>query len=112
MFELFWNAYPRHVSKGGARKAYAAAIGKTTPEQLLAGAKRYAGERTGQDPKFTKHPASWLNQECWADEPAPDPTMRLFEVHEGGAPRTDGRRLNQCDTKIANFFANCEKMGM
>jgi hypothetical protein len=41
-----------------------------TPEELVSGAKRYAAERAGQDGKYTKHPATWLNNECWADEPA------------------------------------------
>jgi hypothetical protein len=30
----------------------------------------YAAKVAGQDPKFTKHPATWLNAECWTDEPA------------------------------------------
>ena len=38
--------------------------------------------------------------------------MRLFDVHEGGAPRTDGRRLNQCDSKIANFYEYGRKVGI
>jgi hypothetical protein len=38
-------------------------------EAMLAGAKRYAGKRAGQDPKYTKHPATWLNAGCYADEP-------------------------------------------
>jgi hypothetical protein len=41
-----------------------------TPEELLAGAMRYAAERVGQDPKFTKNPATWLNKGSYADEPA------------------------------------------
>jgi len=31
---------------------------------------RYALQREGQDQKFTKHPATWLNAEGWNDEPA------------------------------------------
>jgi hypothetical protein len=111
-FELFWNTYPRHVAKGGARKAYAAALKKAPAADILAGAQRYATDRASQDPKYTRYPTTWLNQECWTDEPAPDPALRLFEVHDGGAPRTDGRRLNQCDSKIASFRENCRKMGI
>jgi len=79
---------------------------------ILAGAQRYATDRASQDPKYTRYPTTWLNQECWTDEPAPDPALRLFEVHDGGAPRTEGRRLNQCDSKIASFRENCRKMGI
>jgi hypothetical protein len=68
-FERFWSAYPRKVAKEAARKAWAKAIkGGVELETLIAGAQRYAAERAGQDPKFTKHPATWLNAGCWQDE--------------------------------------------
>jgi hypothetical protein len=35
---------------------------------IIAGAQRYAGERAGQDPQFTAHPATWLYQERWLDD--------------------------------------------
>lgn len=72
-FDEFWNAYPRKVSKDAARKAYDRAIkaGRATAADLTAGATRYAAERKGEDSTFTKHPATWLNAGCWADEPAP-----------------------------------------
>lgn len=66
-FEEFWNAYPRKVSKGEARKAYAKAKEKTTEETLIAKAKAYA-KQAGRKDEFTKHPASWLNAEGWLDE--------------------------------------------
>jgi hypothetical protein len=31
---------------------------------------RHAAERFGQDRKFTKNPATWLNAESWNNEPA------------------------------------------
>jgi hypothetical protein len=72
-FDAFWSAYPRKVEKGAARRAYATVLkaGKATGDDLLAGALRYAAERAGQDPKFTKHAARWLNAECWLDEQLP-----------------------------------------
>jgi hypothetical protein len=70
-FEEFWQAYPRKVSKGGALKAWAKAVKTTDPATLIAGAMRYSAERTGQDPTYTKHAATWLNQGCWTDEAAP-----------------------------------------
>jgi hypothetical protein len=70
-FETFYRQYPKHVAKAAALKAYRAVItkGLATPEELLAGAMRYAAERSGQDARFTKHPATWLHGGCWADEP-------------------------------------------
>lgn len=67
-FSEFWKLYPRKVAKGQARKAFVAAISKgAVLETILAGATRYIAERSGQEDKFTKHPATWLNAECWTD---------------------------------------------
>jgi len=65
-FSEFWDAYPRKVAKGDARKAYRNALKRATHAEILAGVKRYAASKP--DPKFTKHPASWLNADCWLDE--------------------------------------------
>src|SRR5439155_26110260 len=86
--EEFWPFYPKRVSKGAARKAYERVIksGLATVEQLKLGVMRYAHERTGQDPKFTKHAATWLNGECWTDEPAQQSAAAsALEVNAGAA---------------------------
>jgi Helix-turn-helix domain len=71
-FEAFWQAYPKKVDKAKARVAYRRVIrGKqATAEGLLHGAINYAAERRGQDPRFTKYPASWLSAESWNNEMA------------------------------------------
>lgn len=66
-FLEWYMAYPRKVGKGQARRAYTAARKKTDHAALLAGAKRYADDPL-RKPEFTKHPSTWLNAECWADE--------------------------------------------
>jgi uncharacterized protein YdaU (DUF1376 family) len=63
-FEEFWKQYPRRVAKGEARKAYKKAIKKVDHGIIMAGLARY-----NPDPDFTCHPATWLNQERWQDEP-------------------------------------------
>lgn len=70
-FEAFWVKYPLKKAKAAALKAYRAVItkGLATHDQLMAGVLRYAAERSGQDPRWTKHPATWLNGGCWSDEP-------------------------------------------
>lgn len=65
-FDTFWRAYPRRISKGTARTAFSKAIRKTTLETMLAAIedyKRFKPERID-----FKHPATWLNGECWSDE--------------------------------------------
>jgi hypothetical protein len=71
-FEQWWRLYPKRVGQGHARKCFEKIIklGLATVEQLKVGAMRYALQREGQDQKFTKHPATWLNAEGWNDEPA------------------------------------------
>lgn len=64
-FDAFWEAYPLHKAKGAAVKAWAKAILRAPPEEIIAAAERYRPA----EPKFTKHPATWLNQDCWTDEP-------------------------------------------
>jgi hypothetical protein len=79
-FPEFWAANPKHVGKLDAAKAFTKALQEASADELIAGAKRYAAERADQDPRYTKHPATWLNKGCWADEPASD----------GGPPIIDG----------------------
>jgi hypothetical protein len=84
--EEFWPLYPKRVSKGAARKAYHRIIKSelATVEELKLGVMRYAAKVSGQDPKFTKHPATWLNAECWKDEPDEQPASSALEI----GPRT------------------------
>lgn len=67
-FAEFWEAYPRRVSRGAAERAWKKALKRCQAQTIIDGATRYANERDGQDQQFTKHPATWLNGDCWADE--------------------------------------------
>ena len=64
-FDAFWSAYPVRKGRGAALKAWAKAILRAPPEEIIAAAARYRPAES----KFTKHPATWLNQDCWTDEP-------------------------------------------
>lgn len=83
-FAAFWLVYPRKVGKLSAQKAWAKAIkAAPDPQVLVEGAARYAQQRAGQEQRFTKHPATWLNGGCWMDEPAqrapaPPAAMGMF----------------------------------
>lgn len=72
-FEEFWLNYPRKVDKAAARRAWKTARKKADAATIMAGCLRYAAERDGQDHKFTKYPATWLNADAWENEPAPAP---------------------------------------
>jgi len=67
-FADFWKLYPRKVGKGGAERAWKAALKKASKETILEGLATYQALRAGQDETYTAHPTTWLNQERWADE--------------------------------------------
>jgi hypothetical protein len=68
-FANFWAVYPKRRGKNHARQAFKAAIKGASAADIIAGARRYAAERARQDPRYTKHPRTWLNGGCWEDEP-------------------------------------------
>jgi len=65
-FSAFWNAYGHKKAVGAARRAYGIAIKRASPETIIEGARVYALTR---NPQFVKNAATWLNGECWADDP-------------------------------------------
>lgn len=73
-FEQFWQAYPRRIGKGAAEKAWSKAITSTPADTLIENAQKFALLRRGQDPSFTPHPTTWLNQRRWEDQPDPEPS--------------------------------------
>lgn len=76
-FTEFWEAYPRRLGKGDARKAWTKQLGLgVDPAVMIAGALRYAETRRNEDPEYTPYPSTWLNGERWTDEPADRPARR------------------------------------
>jgi uncharacterized protein YdaU (DUF1376 family) len=73
-FTAFWTAYPKHVAKQSAIKAYQAALKKgISPDVISAGALRYAKHVEGKDTKYIAHPSTWLNAGRWEDELPTEP---------------------------------------
>jgi len=70
-FEAFWEAYPRKVGKGAARKAYGQAVKKTAPASILEAIPVYIANKPAW--QSFAHPATWLNAERWNDEYGPPP---------------------------------------
>lgn len=86
-FAEFYTAYPRHTGRKEAERKWLKAVKDgADPAAILAGAKRYAQQREGQEARYTKHPATWLHQGCWMDEPG-QPGLRL--VSNGHVPYRD-----------------------
>lgn len=69
-FDRFWNLVPRKAAKGAARKAFEKAAKRAPIEEIIEGMARYRHD-PNREAEFTKHPATWLNQDCWEDDPIP-----------------------------------------
>jgi len=73
-FDAFWKHAPRKIGKGAARKAWKTATKRADPNVILDAWTRYADTiQPGDDMRFVPHPATWLNQDRWEDEPDPRP---------------------------------------
>lgn len=71
LFNQFWNAYPKHIAKQSAVKAFE----KLKPDEKLLEAMLKAIARQKESKQWEKdggafipYPATWLNQRRWEDE--------------------------------------------
>jgi hypothetical protein len=70
-FAEFYMAYPRKVGKEAARRAFERAAKSAAPQLIVDGARRYATDPNLPEKQFIPHPATWLNDGRWDDEPLP-----------------------------------------
>jgi len=66
--ENIYQAYPKKSEKAEALKAIRKALQTHDVEWLLEKVKIFAEQRKGEDPQFTKNPATWFNKGCYDDE--------------------------------------------
>ena len=67
----FYAAYPRHVGKEAARRAFVKAVKAGTPAaDIVEGARRYASATAaaGTETRYVAYPATWLNAGRWSDD--------------------------------------------
>lgn len=67
-FDAIWNAYPRKVGKGAARKAWAKARKSAGFEEIARGIAAFSAVAGNTDQQFIPHLATWLNGERWNDD--------------------------------------------
>lgn len=84
-FEQFWLRYPNKVGKPKARAAFEVAVSKAELPAIMAGLDRYISAKPVD--RAWLNPATFLNQERWADEPAAPPVARV-STGPPGTPRT------------------------
>lgn len=120
-FDRFWSAYPRHVAKGAALKAWE----KINPDEemtqrivlAIQAQKQWRwkmeelnGNLPERQKRFVpdwKHPATWLNQACWDDElPSFVEEKIKSESHadlcQCGEKAFNRHQCARCYTKTAN----------
>ncbi len=68
-FEEWWKVYPRKIGKAKAFTAWKAAVGARPAGELLEITERYAKSPAGNAGQFTPHPATWLSQARYEDDP-------------------------------------------
>lgn len=98
IFNEFWDAYPRKIGKGHARKAFEKAITKVDPNIIIDAAKRYRDDQH-RDPQFTAHPSTWLNGERWDDQPPEikqSGPVTIMDQYTEPCEHGDPRGTNRC----------------
>lgn len=70
-FEKFWELYPRKTGKAAAERAWRKATVNHDPGDILQGADRLANDPNLPPKQYIPHPATWLNDGRWDDEPYP-----------------------------------------
>ena len=72
-FEIFWEAYPRKIGKGAARKSFERAMKNEPKDELLQlmintiAIFKTSPQWQKDNGAFIPHPATWINQERWFD---------------------------------------------
>lgn len=81
-FSDFWAIFPNKVGKRDAETAFLKALTRADLETILEGVRRYAAKT---DDRPWCNPATFLNQDRWADMPAPPPIRQATAPPGNGA---------------------------
>jgi|GEM_PF-3586982 len=109
-FSDFYAAYPRKKDRGAARRAFATALKKTDAATLIRGAQRYASATIQTEPRFIKHPSSWLNAEAWLDDPEPARSVTLDADGNEVAGSTGANSTRRFKTVSEQIEENFQKV--
>ncbi len=116
-FDKFWEAYPRgsadfprRVGKPVAQRAWKKSAAWQKSEKIIEAVERWKQTEQWQKEggKFIPHPAKFLNQRRWEDEP-PETSTAGGESGVGRGPRTEGKfgKCSDCGLPTAPGFTKC-----
>lgn len=84
LFPLFWDNYPRKVSKVSAKKAFdKLKVDDDLFKQMLKALEVQKESKQWQTKEFIAHPTTWLNQRRWEDEIEEEPEEVLKQTDIG-----------------------------
>lgn len=99
-FTEFYDVYPRHVGKQAAARAFKKAAKKVSPSVIITAAERLAADPNLPEKQFIPHPATWLNQGRWDDEPLPERRgAATYGQRQEAAERAEYERLKALDAQ-------------
>lgn len=88
-FDGFWSHYPRRVGKAKALKSYRAARKSASVDVIAAGLRAQLPDLKARDLDKVPHPATWLNQRRWEDDPVHAAQPGDRPRHRGGLSGSD-----------------------
>ena len=105
-FAAFWKHYPKKVAKPQAIKAWnkVKPTGQTIAD-LMAGLERQksSSDWLKDGGQFIPHPATWLNQRRWEDEPAGNATGQSAAPNRQPQPNESRTRFGATETFTENL---------
>lgn len=105
-FDEFWAAYPRREKRSAAEAKFRVVARDTDPDRIIQGAIRHAADpnRTAQ---YTRIPTSWLNGECWDDDPLP--VRELTSEQKAENLRLERARKAELDREMSKKYLEEQK---
>lgn len=103
-FREFYASYPLKKDPGRAEKAFKAARKVASHAEIMTGVARYAAEREGQDPHYTKHPTTWLNAKAWLNEPAAVQSLFAGDVNVRNRQPSPEEKRNSLRSGLARGY--------
>lgn len=95
-FNRWWASYPLKKAKKEARKAFdRCRKAGVALETLVEGVRRYKASKPPD--QHWCHPATWLNQARWEDEPADGAATRSADDWDGYRPKANGQTQDDRD---------------
>lgn len=92
-FSEFFAAYPRHVARAAAAKAWCSlAPGPDLRGMIMAAVPVYAAAVRDREPDKIAHPSTWLNGRRWEDEPPKPKAQTLKPLHPNQRAQLDAVR--------------------